>query len=119
MPVAYFFMVVCFCRPGKVKLYVEQIDGLADGIIHMIVAEPREVVQVVVAEVMLKLHCPPIGKLYMLVHQPLLAHPLTVAEHPQQFHRVYPSPHSFAHEYVAAIEDNTTYIIGQCGQFLL
>ena len=116
---AYLLAAVGFGRSGEVEFDVEQIDGLAYGIVDVLVAEPRQVVQVVVAEVVFELYGAALGELYVFVHQPLLAHPLAVAEYPQQLHWVYAAAHPLAHEYVASIEDNSSNVAGQPGQFFL
>lgn len=116
---AYFFAIVGFCRASEVKFDVKQVNCLAYGIVDVFVAEPREIVQVVVTKVVLEFHGTTLGELYVFVHQPLFAHPLAIAEHPQQFYGIDAAAHPLAHEYVASIEDNSSNVARQPGQFFL
>ena len=92
------FVAVGFGRACEVEFNIQKVNGFANRIIHVFMAEPGEVVKIVVAEIVVELHRAPLRELDMLVHQALLAAPFAVSEESEKLHRIYAALHPLIHK---------------------
>lgn len=96
-------------------LEVEKLGRLTHGIVDMLLAEPREVIEVMVTKIVIALMLAPTREHHMLIHKALLIAALACAEQAQYLDRVDAVAHPAVHEYVAALEHNTCDIRGHRG----
>ena len=72
--------------PGEVIFHIEQIHRLANGIPHMLLRPPAQVVEVIISKLPGHLNSDAFAQLYVLVHQTSFTASFATSEQTQQFY---------------------------------